>query len=196
MQVSAVARADVRCPHRWRSSPSRGLRSVCPIDGACHASAKARHRLRGCARTGGSEVSAVVRSFASPREAWSEWRSAPVGNSWAHGHRGCDRFRSFGLSARRFCRWPVCLGSAEGWARRQGFAGAARHPSPDEARALACTGFADEKLCQLRAATPRERRRDAAVTALIRRRSHQGGARLGRLQPPQPHVPVGWFSCR
>jgi hypothetical protein len=52
-------------------------------------------------------------------------------------------------------------------------------------------------LCQLRAATPpRERRRGAAVTALIRRRSHQGGARLGRLQPPQPHVPVGWSSCR
>ena len=139
----------------------------------------------------GGEVSAVARSFANPREAWSEWRSAPVGNSWAHGHRGCDRFRSIGLSARRFCRWPVRLGSAEGWARRQGFAGAARHPSPDEARALACTGFADEQLCQLRAATPpRERRRDAAVTALIRGRSHQGGARLGRLQPPSRTYPL------
>ena len=108
-----------------------------------------------------------------------------------HGHRGCDRFRSIGLSARRFCRWPVRLGSAEGWARRQGFVGAARHPSSDEAWALACTGFADEQWCQLRAATPpRERRPDAAVTTLIRRRSHQGGARLGRLQPPSRTYPL------
>jgi hypothetical protein len=35
----------------------------------------------------------------------------------------------------------------------------------------------------------RERRRDAAVTTLIRRRSHQGGARLGRFAA-SPAVPI------
>ena len=46
----------------------------------------------------GSEVSALVRSFANPREAWSEWRSALMGLLGAWG----PRLRSFSFY------WSFC----------------------------------------------------------------------------------------
>jgi hypothetical protein len=55
--------------------------------------------------------------------------------------------------ARRPRRRLVCLGSVEGWARGQSCAGPARHPPPNEARALVEAAVDEMRSRQLRAAS-------------------------------------------
>jgi hypothetical protein len=83
-----------------------------------------------------ADLSATARRFREPEPAY-RLKIRTAGISCWHGHGGCHRSRPTPPSARRSCHRPVHLGRGHGRARRQGVAGAARHPSPDEARALA-----------------------------------------------------------
>ncbi len=134
---------------------------------ARRSSAKVRHRFR-ARENRVRKVSGVLQGW---RVVGVEIRSR--GNSCSDGHGGCDRSRPVSPLARRSCRWPVRLGSAEGWARRQGVAGAARYPSPDEARALVLNRIraglrarvAVRPVCDTRFTGARGRRRGAAPAA-------------------------------
>jgi hypothetical protein len=61
--------ADERCPHRWRPSPSWGLRSVCPIEEACRSSAKGRHAERTTLLAARCRCSSPSNKFAG-EESW------------------------------------------------------------------------------------------------------------------------------